>query len=911
MASVLTPRQRKLLRFLLGLAVFVLANSLYLFAAGGGSGYTGVAEPRSADLPVFYQLMLLSHLVGGFLLLAVATVFLVWHLGRVRRLLKWPAVSSGTGLTLAAYLLFASGLFIFYQSNSRDHRWIFHSHQILALLAPILYGVHRFVSHYRPARAAVVRPLLALAGLFALMLGAHLVTRPPEPPPIAVAERSADHFVPFAHANYPSPESPCFTARTTTESGQFFPARIVTKGELGDTAALEADVEKFGFNVTAPIGAETCDRCHPDIVKQWEASAHRYASFNNPFYRAAVEKVRNDVDKKTSQWCAGCHDPAIMLAGNMTNEIAPLIPESQAGLTCLACHAIDRIHGVEGNGGYHIADEKPSPYLGDAASSGPLRFLADQMIKAKPAAHKALMKKPFFETAEYCATCHKVSLDVPVNKWRYFRGQDEYDNWHDSGVPQNAARTFYLPKDAKSCRDCHMPLEDAPLGDVSAKAGKVRSHRFLAVNTALPFVRGDFDTIRRTEEFLRDAKLSVDVFALQRADGTMVRAIDRAKPAVPPGEEVIFEVVVRNRGVGHTFPGGTNDSNEGWIDFRVTDEGGKEIFRSGAIREDGHVDPRAHSYKVTMVRHDGTEASQRDPQNFHVAAFARVIGPGTADVARYAVKIPEGVSRVKVEAKLQWRKFNRTYTEFVFKDAGMKVPDLPHLKKPVPDLPVTTIAGNAVELEVGGRGGAEPVDDPALWMRYNDHGIASFLQGALDVAEASWKEVSRLRPDLPDGHRNQARRWIVSAQPEKARPFLEKTDEVAPLDPQRPYFWGLYFDRIEEFEEAEKAFLASLAVFPEDRDAMRRLGAVRYKLHKYEESLAAYLDALAIDPEDVESHKRRLDIYNQLGREREAAEAQKAFEKYKLDEHAQEVARRFLLENEAVNEEAQPRHVHD
>ena len=60
----------------------------------------------------------------------------------------------------------------------------------------------------------------------------------------------------------------------------------------------------------------------------------------------------------------------------------------------------------------------------------------------------------------------------------------------------------------------------------------------------------------------------------------------------------------------------------------------------------------------------------------------------------------------------------------------------------------------------------------------------------------------------------------------------------------------------------------------------------------------------------MESHKRRLDIYHQLGREREAAEAQKAFEKYKLDEHAQEVARKFLLDHEAINQEAQPRHVH-
>ena len=66
-------------------------------------------------------------------------------------------------------------------------------------------------------------------------------------------------------------------------------------------------------------------------------------------------------------------------------------------------------------------------------------------------------------------TCHKVSLDAPINDYRYIRGQNEYDNWHDSGVSHNAARTFYLPKDSKSCQDCHMPEEPAVLGDMAAK----------------------------------------------------------------------------------------------------------------------------------------------------------------------------------------------------------------------------------------------------------------------------------------------------------------------------------------------------------------------------------------------------------------------------------------------------------
>jgi tetratricopeptide (TPR) repeat protein len=900
MASILTPWQRRLLRVLLGLAVFLLANSAYLFLADPG-----------ANLTVFFQVMLLSHLAVGALLLVTATVFLVWHLGRVGRLWHWSAAWSGAGLALIAYLLFFSGLFILYESNSRDHAWVFWSHRILAVLAPLTYAAHRLVSHFPPTRRPVRVGTIAFAALLLAMVGISRLgggtAETAAPPP-----RSS--LIPFLPANYPDPSSPFFPASTTTDSGGFFPARIITRDERGDLERIREDVSKLGFASGTTIGAETCRRCHPDTVAQWETSAHRFASFNNPFYRAAVEKVRETVGKKPSQFCAGCHDPSIMLAGNMTKEIDPLTPESQAGLTCLACHAIERIHGTTGNGNYRIADEKPSPYIGDSASGGFLRFLADQMTKSKPTAHKRLFKKPFFESAEYCATCHKVSLDVPINDYRYLRAQDEYDNWHDSGVSMNAARTFYLPGRAQSCRDCHMPLEEAPLGDVSAKNGRVRSHRFLAVNTALPYIRGDFETLRRAEAFLRAGKLSIDVFALRYADGTMVRAIDRARPALVAGDEVVFDVVVRNRGVGHTFPGGTSDSNQGWIDFRITDASGRELYRSGAIDEQGYVDKTAHFYRVVMVRHDGSEADERDAQNFHVAAFTRLIGPGTADVARYGFRVPADLAgrQVRIEAKLNWRKFNRGFTEFVFRERGMQVPDLPHLKgRAVPDLPVTTIVQHGVTLDVrDARGTLAPVDDPRLWERFNDHGIASLLQGAFDVAEASFLAVRRLRPDLPDGWRNLARRWIVSASPERAEPFLQKVDEVAPRDPQRPYFWGRYFERTEEYAQAAEAYEASLRVFPRDRDGWRRLGAVRYKLHEYEASLEAYLKVLEIDEEDIEAHKRRRDIYRQLGREREAAEAQRAFDKYRNDDHAQEVARNFLLERDVINREAQPRHVH-
>jgi hypothetical protein len=67
--------------------------------------------------------------------------------------------------------------------------------------------------------------------------------------------------------------------------------------------------------------------------------------------------------KIKSKWCSGCHDPSVMLAGQMTEEIDRRSPQAQAGLTCLACHAIDKIHNLTGDGAYNIADEQEDPYV--------------------------------------------------------------------------------------------------------------------------------------------------------------------------------------------------------------------------------------------------------------------------------------------------------------------------------------------------------------------------------------------------------------------------------------------------------------------------------------------------------------------------------------------------------------------
>ena len=297
----------------------------------------------------------------GSLLLVLTLVFVAWHLRRVRNLMRFRAVFSGVGLTIATFALFGTGVFIISEANSRDHRWVFHAHQILALLGPLFYGVHRWVSHFPPQRRMQMRCAVGFGALLLGMYGAHFGTRPEPTPAPEVAVVKDDPFIPFVARNYPEPSSPFAPASTTTSSGGFLDARIVTRDELGNQERIHEDIQKLGFAANVPIGADTCVRCHPDVVAQWEKSAHRFSSFNNIAYRAAVENMRSQGSVKESQFCAGCHDPAIMLAGNMTKEIDPLTPESQAGLTCLACHAIDKIHNLHGNGNYNIADETPVP----------------------------------------------------------------------------------------------------------------------------------------------------------------------------------------------------------------------------------------------------------------------------------------------------------------------------------------------------------------------------------------------------------------------------------------------------------------------------------------------------------------------------------------------------------------------
>jgi tetratricopeptide (TPR) repeat protein len=354
------------------------------------------------------------------------------------------------------------------------------------------------------------------------------------------------------------------------------------------------------------------------------------------------------------------------------------------------------------------------------------------------------------------------------------RGFNDYDSWQSSGVSGQGARSFYYPEKSSTCRDCHMPL--VPSTDPAGTDGKVRSHRFAAANTAVPFVNHDKAQLDATTAFLKSGFVSVDIFAvtpaervstpmLRRAEGPsamttfavgeeaeqlapavlrevghVAAPIDRTSPLVAAGSTVRVDVVVRTRRIGHLFPGGTVDAFDVWLELEARDATGAVIFWSGAVEDGGRgpVEEGAHYYRSYLLDAEGNPINKRNAWQARTLLYSRLIPPGAADVAHFRLRVPEGTQGpITLTARLNHRKFSYYYTQFAyagrpkagqppellsasfnsleydFSPAGVPANVSGRVKAQIPVLPIVTLAEDVATLKVGGSGG-EPDWEPVV-----------------------------------------------------------------------------------------------------------------------------------------------------------------------------------------------------
>ena len=724
----------------------LLINSAYLAA--------------SSSPTLFYFSNILIHIALG-IALAIVCLRPMGFSAAVSKALSSP-VAQGFSLVLARRITWAllavaaiSGTALVFLGATTPNLWLLRSHiatsvaGAILLLASVVWPAARARSAQVQAAVAIAIMFIVLASAIAAVTAyrhdesrrrAHRIVNP-DVVPASMDQEGA------------GPASPFFPSSANTTVNGTIPANFF-------------------------LTSESCARCHREIYDQWNSSAHHFSSFNNQWYRKSIEYMQDVVGTKPSKWCAGCHDHAVFFNGRFDKPIREQIdtPEAQAGLGCTSCHAITRVNSTMGQGDFVI--EYP-PLHDLATSKNPiLSSLHDWLLYLDPKPHRETFLKPFHreQTPEFCASCHKVHLDVPVNAYRWFRGFNDYDNWQASGVSGEGARSFYYPPKPQRCADCHMPLVSAK--DPAAKNGMVRSHRFAAANTALPFVNGDRAQLEAVQTFLRDGQITVDVFGIVRGDtpapaqeipaataeprlsstfavgeesinfGAGSQVVRPAADVIGPlgkvdawvrrGESARVEVVVRTRKVGHFFPGGTVDAFDVWVEFEATDDRGRTLLHSGEAADGGSgpVDEGAHFYRALLLDGHGNAINKRNAWAARSVAYVRLIPPGAADTVHYRLQIPKDAGdRIHLKAKVNYRKFAWWNTQFAF--AGVRDPQQssfalsPHFDdgrfvfsgststvsgpmKKIPDIPTTVMAEHTATIAVIGATEERPRVEPLL-----------------------------------------------------------------------------------------------------------------------------------------------------------------------------------------------------
>src|SRR5579859_7687969 len=775
---------------------------------------------------IFYMGNVLMHLVLG-VVLTVALLFL---------LRQFPPAA---GFFLAAAAL---GIYLALKGNTTDQRWALVAHIVAAAIG--LVALAPFAMRQAPAFRKAFQFSLALLVILPL---SGMVWRKVFPDSNAKIYNTLT--VPTSmEGEGGGPKSPFFPSSARTNVGGIIPANFF-------------------------MDSERCGECHKDIYQQWKSSMHHFASFNNQFYRKSIEYMQSVVGPQPSKWCAGCHDHAVFFNGRFERPIKEQIdtPEARAGLACTSCHSIVHVGSSMGNGDFTI---QYPPLHELATSRNPYLHAVDSFLTyLHPEPHRRSFMKPFMrgESAEFCAACHKVHLDVPVNRYRWFRGFNDYDNWQASGVSGQGARSFYYPPKSQVCADCNMPLVASR--DPGNHSGMVHSHRFPAANTAVPYANQDAAQMKATMDFLKSGFITVDIFAVSpienkgtemkrrasdapqamtgfavgeeaesastgviREVGQISAPIDHAGTTLAPGSTARVDVVVRTRKIGHFFPAGTVDAFDVWLELQGCDANGRVVFWSGKVENDGTgpVEPGAHFYKSYQLDADGNPINKRNAWQTRSLLYVRLIPPGAADVAHYRVRIPkDAVGPITLTAKLNYRKFSHYYTHFAYE--GEHEPS-GEIRDRIPDLPIVTVAHAQATLQLGGpetKTHWTPVVAKQYRERWNDWGIGLLLQGDLKGAEYAFRKVTEAEPEYADGWLNVSRALIQEGETDAAKPYIAKAMSTN-KELGRIWFFQAAIQKADgDYDGALQSLEVARSKYPRDRVVLNQIARILFLKREY------------------------------------------------------------------------------
>jgi len=348
------------------------------------------------------------------------------------------------------------------------------------------------------------------------------------------------------------------------------------------------------------LTSDRCVACHNGMQSasgadlsigiDWRTSLMANSS-RDPYWHASVR--RETLDHASAKdaivdECSTCHMPIIHHDAKSQGQGVELFAHlplradksrdakaAADGVSCTVCHQIspERLGTPDSYNGNIVlqSDHRESgpfdidPALATVMHSSTGGFLpqrGDQM-----------------RSAELCASCHTLITKALGADGRVIGSLPEqvpYQEWLHSSF-----------RDERTCQSCHMPMvpEATPIARILAapRSGLAR-HEFVGANFFMQRVlekyHDELDVNAEASELGPAAVRTVEYLRSQAA------RIAVSSPVVADGK-VNVTVTVQNLG-GHKLPT-AYPSRRAWLHLVVTDNGGRTVFESGALRENGSI----------------------------------------------------------------------------------------------------------------------------------------------------------------------------------------------------------------------------------------------------------------------------------------------------------------------------------
>jgi tetratricopeptide (TPR) repeat protein len=542
------------------------------------------------------------------------------------------------------------------------------------------------------------------------------------------------------------------------------------------------------------------------------------------------------------------------------------------------------------------------------------RPVSDAEILAHLDRHSKAVMRPLYQTAEFCAACHKAAIPHTLDDYKWLRAISLYDEWQAASFTKQSPLPFYRKDSVSTCQTCHMLREPVPTGSTEpgAKDGKFVSHRWVGGNTLLPQYYKFDEQADKVANFLKNASdgkgvFNVDIFALEKegaaataSDQVLVAPLGLTSFSLAAGETLVADVVIQNKGIGHSFIPEQRDFYEAWVDFTVKDGSGKTLAESGFLRPDGNLDPGAHSFTNRLINNKGELNDLHQIWHNRVLAYNNTIQSGRSQLVRYRFRLPKEIAgQVSITATVRYRRFNQHFIDYAM------------AQKQYPE-PIIDMASETKTFKIGENAPVQP--DPAEnkeWMRWNNYGISLLDAQQYQASVQAFERVAALRPDYADAFSNMAIVEISWEKYDDAKQNLAKALNLLPGDPRALYYRALVERNAGQIKEAISDLEAMLAKYPRSRDGLRELGFSYFQQHDYPQARDMYERLQAVDPDDLAAHYQLAILYRRLGDKQKAAVESAKFADQKDDPTASIYALEFLRKHPEVAGESVVWHTHD